>query len=191
MGEAPEDGSVLIESFTLGAEEAMVGGHGSFSGCVNTLVVNTHQFTLQSLLADSIFNATLVGVTSGCGSGTPCAPNPCPARSVCEASWREHTCACDQGLAVVDGRCDDPCNPDPCQNSAVCRVSTTTQGSSPFSCDCDNAHSGTLCEIEGCGFGLIGIPPLSCQRCICDPRRVQDEICDTETGECSCKVQDL
>ncbi len=191
--EVPEEGNVLVGFIILGAQEGEVGGRGSFQGCISNVVLNNHQPDLTALTQDPVFNVNLGGVAMGCDSGDLCTASDhtaCPAHSGCVSQgWRDLACMCDPRFALIDGRCVDPCNPNPCQNFATCVVATTTSDSSPFSCDCDPTHSGVLCQVEGCGLGLIGSAPRNCHRCVCDPRGVQDEICDAETGECSCKVR--
>ncbi|GFR69625.1 cadherin EGF LAG seven-pass G-type receptor 1 [Elysia marginata] len=149
-----------------------------FTGCVKDIVVGGSQ---QSSLMDPFeFRAV-----EGCQGSDVCSPNPCGGGR-CQDDWNHHSCHCPPGTTGPE--CLGICTHyNPCQNWAECRRPSLPEQAT-YSCDCGSRQSGRYCEHQSpftCANGYWGKP--ICGPCNCDVEKGFQEMCDKNTGECSCK----
>ena len=163
-----------------------------YSGCLAGMVINSESINLVSALSNSRLNqhfqVSTHMVGSGCGQGSPCSDAQCPESTQCEAGWRNYSCVCSLPNRILNNQCVSPCSTTPCMNGGTCEVAPF--GSAGFQCTCGDGYQLPVCEAVGsvrCGPGLYG-PPLCNDRCLCDPRGADQQVCDTNTGGCFCKV---
>lgn len=188
----PEGATIRITMVTLGADMPY-SNSSRFSGCLAGMVINSEPVDLVSSLSNSrLINQHLQVSTnmagSGCGQGSPCSEVQCPDNSRCEAGWRNYSCACGMPNRIINNQCVNPCSTEPCKNGGTCNVAQFS--SAGFQCSCANGFQLPTCDNTinvKCGLGLYG-PPSCSERCLCDPRGANQQVCDATTGDCSCKV---
>ena len=187
----PEGGVVTVSSITLGAQDPSLTS-GQLSGCLRDLLINSQRFSLPEIASSTSFasyTTSSQGTSMGCADGDPCSGVQCPSNSDCEPGWERYSCRCQSSFPLEGLQCVDPCVPNPCQRGGRCHVPPS---SSLFQCECSTPYRGVVCnelEGEGCARGFYSpLTSFGCQRCVCDPRGVQEGVCDGNSGECSCKV---
>ena len=166
-----------------------------FSGCLAGMVVNSEPVDLVSSLTNNHLNEHFEVSThmagSGCGQGSPCSEVQCPDSSQCVAGWRNYSCVCGMPNRIINNQCVNPCSTEPCKNGGTCNVAPF--GLAGFQCSCANGYQLPTCEdtvnVE-CDVGLYG-PPSCSERCLCDPRGANQQVCSAATGDCICKVMSV
>ena len=185
----PEGDDFTVTTITLGAQDPLL-PDGQLSGCLRDLVFNSIRLNLHDVAnsQESRYTTTANGTTMGCGNGDPCRTQAqCPEHSVCVSGWESRTCQCERKFKPDGTQCAGLCTPNYCMNGGTCSV--PSQFSLPRAyCSCGSQYSGERCELDGtCSQGLYG-PQFCSSRCVCDPRGVQQRVCDGENGRCYCKV---
>lgn len=190
----PEGDDFTVTTITLGAQDPLL-PDGRLSGCLRGLVFNSIRLNLHDVANSQEFRYTTTanGTTIGCGNGDPCRTlAQCPEHSECVSGWESRTCRCGREFKPDGTQCARLCTPNYCMNGGTCRVPSVPGHSSPprAQCDCDLQYSGERCELDGtCPQGFYS-PRFCLSRCVCDPRGVQQRVCDgdSENGDCYCKV---
>ena len=176
-----------MTSTVLGTTDPTSSDH--FDGCLADFAINMRRINLAAAVAESSellqFMIESAQAEPGCHSEAQCShpTTECPAQSVCENGWRNHSCVCELGFVATDeGVCVDPCDPNPCQNEGVCVPEAT-----PY-CRCSRGYYGPTCaltESTPCHAGFYS--PPSCQPCHCDLEGVMEGVCNS-IGRCLCNV---
>ena len=182
----PEGDEFTVTTITLGAQDPLL-PDGQLSGCLRDLVFNSIRLNLHDVAnsQESRYTTTANGTTIGCGNGDPCRTQAqCPEHSVCVSRWESRACRCDREFKPDGTQCARICTPNYCMNGGTCSMPPLSR----TRCYCDSQYSGERCELDGtCPQGFYDPRPCS-SRCVCDPRGVQQRVCDGENGRCYCKV---